>query len=752
MGAVKVTPASKAFLAQLVASGRAANLSDAVTYLCERVKELEAMQQEPRVGSALGGKRERVSLGNDERVRLEAVSEPTLGTLWDGMTEMKQAIPSARTTEDLHKALASDLFPCEWGSLLLQVPELPSRGQISRLDAANFLVDGWKATIAIWLEKCVGELGVLNNLFGNWSSSDESAETLAERFETQCPTLERLFCGLVLEGSRVDENVQKTAEFKRMSFVFLVAAIGKVRSKHNAECGRFLYRLWRSLGAPTALVDCLASLGLSISAKRGKEEEVKLITAAENQIQYHTRKRGSSKIFFASCDNVDESFKSRLQQIGSRDLSLHFINSTLYRFRLPVPAALDRVGLREDVLDMSVLFATKEMNYSLAALCVDNLGRVLQPLLGGFLFQGCGLVFKKKVSAPNLVSLGVLEKTKTYPLPTQNSSESIMSEFFTYEKDFLARFPEGEKVLVAADAKTYLSMKKSQKLYKMERCELSDCDDSKAIPVPDWFHLSVCVFLGDCTRNNFALLQQFCSLIGGSYVINASVGKCMNDTMRVFNAFYPVAVARLFQYYLTYVAASVGIVLPETEYEVVVRNFWMWIVFTARTMNANVDPVREYQRHCRLVLVLAVYNVTWESARCANHDALIDILHWILPIVCQGPFSQYRYVVIDSLAYYHRASAADQFLYKQSFTVNHTGKALDNFLLCGTPLMYISTFSVTPDPESLLPTSRDVDEQPIKLFNKVLFPVPTAPYNTTTFGFANSSISKVLLSFSLISL
>lgn len=95
-------------------------------------------------------------------------------------------------------------------------------------------------------------------------------------------------------------------------------------------------------------------------------------------------------------------------------------------------------------------------------------------------------------------------------------------------------------------------------------------------------------------------------------------------------------------------------------------------------MGADAEPVREFQRHCRLVLILAVYNVTWECLRCANHDALMDIMHWVLPIVCQGPFSQYRCVIIDSLAYYHRASKAEQFLYKQSFTVNHTGTAYGN--------------------------------------------------------------------------
>jgi len=95
-------------------------------------------------------------------------------------------------------------------------------------------------------------------------------------------------------------------------------------------------------------------------------------------------------------------------------------------------------------------------------------------------------------------------------------------------------------------------------------------------------------------------------------------------------------------------------------------------------LKANHEPVREFQRHCRLVLVLAVYNVTWDATRSANHDALMHIMHWILPIVCQGPFSQYRSVVVDSLAYYHRASEVEQFLYKQSFTVNPTGAAFGN--------------------------------------------------------------------------
>ncbi len=171
-------------------------------------------------------------------------------------------------------------------------------------------------------------------------------------------------------------------------------------------------------------------------------------------------------------------------------------------------------------------------------------------------------------------------------------------------------------------------------------------------PVADWFHLSVCVFLGDCIRNNFALLQQFCTLIGGNYVINAKGGKSMNDTMRVFSSFYPVAVARLFEYFLINVVPSAGHDPPAMEFIDFVCNFWRWIVYTTRTLKADVQPVLEFQRHCRLVLVLAMYNVTWESARSANHDALMHVMHWILPIVCQGPFSQYRSVVIDSLAYW----------------------------------------------------------------------------------------------------
>jgi hypothetical protein len=299
-------------------------------------------------------------------------------------------------------------------------------------------------------------------------------------------------------------------------------------------------------------------------------------------------------------------------------------------------------------------------------------------LIKGFSFMRKRLAFRSKAVAPPLVSLGKPVKTETFPLPTQNYSESNMGEFCEYEKDFLSRFAEGEKVLVAADAKTYLIMKKSQRLHKMDMKQESDCDDSKAVPVPDWFHLVVCVFLGDCTRNNFALLELFCTLIGGSYVINAKVGKCMNETMRVFNAFYPVAVARLFQYFLSHVAESINVDPRSSEFMQVVRKFYVWIVYTVRTMKADAQPVLEYQRYCRLVLILAMYNVTWESVRTANHDALIHVLHWILPIVCQGPFSQYRSVIVNSLAYFHRASEAEQFLYKHSFTVNHTGALLGN--------------------------------------------------------------------------
>jgi hypothetical protein len=674
--AVKVAGADREFLTSLVTRGLAASLAGAVAVAC-RLAKVQLEREEER--EDFGGKRERVSVGVDERARRAIVSERELGELWHGMANMMRATPTEMDGAELREALASDLFPGQWKSLLLQIPEQPSRGQLSRLAVAYFLVEGSRASQELWQGKCVREFSALNVAFEHWTETDKPFETLVPVFKSKCPMLAGLF-SLVTAESKVEDNKLKTVEFKQQTFIILVAALGKVRAKHNSACGKFLFWLWRSLGAPVELNDCLASLGLSIFSKRGNEQQAALIKKVMGQIEHRTNRTNSSKVFYASSDNVDESFKSRKHQIGSRDQSLHFISSTLYRFvdsRIPTWPGCDD-SYRGDILDISILFASNKANENLAALCVNNLGRLLCPLVGGFVFNGKPLVFRTKAVAPELVSLGLLEKTETFPLPTENFSQSSMSEFYAWEKGFLGRFPDSEKVLVAADAKTYLLMKKSQKMHQMERLTACDCDDSKAIPVPDWFHMSVNVFLGECTRNNFVLLQQFCSLIGGSYVINASVGKSMNDTMRVFTAFYPVAVARLFQYFLTNVAREVGINPVSTEFMSVVRRFWLWIIYTTKTINSNGQPVREFQRHCRLVLVLAVYNVMWESSRCADHDALVDILHWILPIVCQGPFSQYRAVVIDALAYYHRASDVDKFLYKQSFTVNHTGKAFGN--------------------------------------------------------------------------
>jgi hypothetical protein len=383
-------------------------------------------------------------------------------------------------------------------------------------------------------------------------------------------------------------------------------------------------------------------------------------------------------VFFASCDNVDQSFKTRAQQVGSRDESLHFINSTLYRFSRAVPAGLGRDQIREDELDISVLFATAESQNAILDLCTDNLARILHPLIYGLSFKGKPLKFGADAVTPALVSLGLCEKTQMFPLPTENYSESKLNEFVLYEKNFLLNFQAGETVFVTADAKTYLLMKKSLDLRDMEMFRNADCDDNNVIPVPDWFHLSMCVFLGECTRSNSGLVQDFCKIMGPSYVINLNVSKSFNESMRVFGALYPVAVARLFQYFLTNVAEGVGINPPRSEFVSVVRKFALWIVYTTRIMGAGSQHVLEFQRHCRLVLILAVYHVTWDATRSANHDALMHVMHWILPIVCQGPYSQYRSVVVDSLAYFHRASEAEQFLYKQSFTVNPTGAVFGN--------------------------------------------------------------------------
>jgi hypothetical protein len=70
--------------------------------------------------------------------------------------------------------------------------------------------------------------------------------------------------------------------------------------------------------------------------------------------------------------------------------------------------------------------------------------------------------------------------------------------------------------------------------------------------------------------------------------------------MRVFGALYPVAVARLFQYFLTNVAEGVGINPPRSEFVSVVRKFALWIVYTTRILGAGSQHVLEFQRHCRL--------------------------------------------------------------------------------------------------------------------------------------------------------
>ncbi len=192
MGAVKVTSEARAFLQELVAADRATSLSDAVTYLCKRVRELDVLEELALVGEALGGKRERVSLGTDDRARFAAVSEPVLGKLWNSMTEMKQAMPETVEMSVMHASLGSSQFPCEWGSLLLQIEEAPGRGRLSRLDAASFLVNGWLASENIWQSKCAHELSVLNDVFGKWAESGRDTNNLAETFQQYCPTLEDL--------------------------------------------------------------------------------------------------------------------------------------------------------------------------------------------------------------------------------------------------------------------------------------------------------------------------------------------------------------------------------------------------------------------------------------------------------------------------------------------------------------------------------------------------------------------------------
>jgi hypothetical protein len=243
--AVRVSDTTKDLLSDVVNAGLAASLGDAVAYSMRRVKELEVLvaklQDQVEVR---GGKRERVSVGTDEAAWRAAVSETELGKLWTGLPQMKQALGDRIETNVLQETLASSLFPFEWGALLLQLDESPARG-LSRVDAACFLLSGWNGTQRLWQQSCVAELVSLNEKVTTWAASGVGVEQLGADFVGLCPKLNALFGDLVTADTRVAENKKKTADHKRVLFVILFAALGKVRSKHQSACGKFLYRLWR---------------------------------------------------------------------------------------------------------------------------------------------------------------------------------------------------------------------------------------------------------------------------------------------------------------------------------------------------------------------------------------------------------------------------------------------------------------------------------------------------------------------------
>lgn len=481
--AFRVSAVTLARLEKVVTDGLAGSLGEAVEWFINRVAALEQRLVEGEGDNEKPVKR--VSLGGDEKARQALVAETALSKIWQFMQTMKDApLPEC---PDFLEQLGSPLFPCEWGSLLLRLPENPHAGGLSRMEAVQFLLSGWTVTVKLWCLACLDELKSLDGRVVAWVKAKGELGDLAAEFTESCPLLDELFSRLVVWDSRVYDNKKKTADFKREVFVLLACALGKLRTQQASALGCHLFRLWRQLGVPNDAIDCLAALGLSVTCKRGKEEELRLVKAAQNQLLHLTRKRGSGQLYYGSVDNLDENYKSFKQQMGNTNTGEHFINSALYAFASHVPLHLKRDRVRfPDVLTLGVFQLTGQADARVMAYTVENLMRVLHPLLDDFTMLGKPLKFGVKTSASDyeLKSLGASGKTKVYPRQTANLSEGKTNEFFLFYRQFVSEFPSSEKVYVSCDAKTYLLMRKAHVLYQGEKGVDLDCDDNAAIPVP----------------------------------------------------------------------------------------------------------------------------------------------------------------------------------------------------------------------------------------------------------------------------
>jgi hypothetical protein len=621
------------------------------------------------------GKRVRGSATGAAR---ELFSETALAALGWSVTELKhRALPESA-------ALRQGMLTDPLRQLVLLVPETPrSPTELSRDVVVALLVEGVKECETQRTEALNRELAAVDRIGVDFFGShaiDGTLEHLSAEFARTCPILQQLFSDLAI-GPHTGDNTIRTPAIKMEWMLVLASAIGKVRNVRRCGFAAALYVVWRSLGVPGDAIDVLANLGLSVSARDGAERTKIEVDEERRKLARTLKVKGAAEGVCVVFDNIDVLLGTRSfvkSEVDARSRLIHVTAaSVMYHSPLPQPIA---PGARPvGVLPYASLFADWNCQQRLGSAICNVMHEVLHPF--GHSVLGCG-----KGEAPSRpYDFGSLERTRRQALPVYWLEEGKIDDMYEFTKDVLGRFRDGSQVHFVGDCfslQKLLSVR--ELLYGENLSSRPDPEDFPVVLVPGWFHLYWNVFLGSLLNSDRDLLERMIE-IGDlrNLKLHKDIGTCFNDVDHVVTLLLPVVIVRLFNFFRGTVAVAEGLNLKQMPEGEVMQRFTLFVVGTVRALGrAASGPVTEWQRYCRVAVLLCVYRSLRVAIASENHVHMVDVLHFSVTLVCQSSFRQYRKVIIEAVAHFARSSAAEKQKFMQCFTANfsgghHGGRAVD---------------------------------------------------------------------------
>ncbi len=638
-----------------------------------------------------------------------SVSDAELGARnWD-ITSLKHRSRPASNIDHLSRHL--DGLPDALKQLLLLVPEPPVRDStLSRFAALCLLSEGLDCHDQRSNQDLQGELSKLEWSAGKFSESisenNEGLASLSASFKEDCPRLRALFSELTI-GPHAGANTLRTIDVKMDSALIIASAIGKVRNQRNSSLAHLLYLLWKSLGVPVKAINAMACLGLSLSDKDGRVKLQDLVEKERAKLQRALMRQGSVAASCVVFDNIDfmTGTKSFVKTVVDSHKLHHVTAASVVFFRnmefLPPVASRP---IQRLPLSIDCLFADDMCQSRIVVSICESLHRTLHE-------HGSSFLLCRAEAPPPIVDVGLLQRSKRQAFPIFRLEEGKVDHMYVFVREILAKYPRDSTVYFVGDCFSLQKLLSVRELLNAERLAerdhhdrpVDDQEDGGMVLVPGFFHLYWNVFLGSILQSDRDLLLLMVQISGlSNVVLHKNIATCFNDMDRLASVVYPVVCARLYCFFRDEIVPALGLSLKQMREGESMLRFSMFVTQTVKSMTASPDsPVEEWQRLCRVVLLLSVYRSLRVAIAAEDHAHMVDVLKFSVTLVCQGNFSQYRKIIIESVAHLARCTDHERAIYLKCFTGNYNGGHLG-----GRALDEIREFDNKATKESLRRTHR----------------------------------------------